>query len=44
MCNGLARCKALCRFAELLSLDNTVNPPIKDLDDRRSWLDVLGPH
>jgi hypothetical protein len=44
MIHGFARGKALRSFAELLGLDDTINPPIEDLDDGRSWLQILGPY
>jgi hypothetical protein len=44
MLNRLARGKAPCCFAKLLSLDDAVNPPIEDLDNDCSGLEALGPH
>jgi hypothetical protein len=44
MRNRLAGCNALCGFAELLSLDDAANPPVKDLDDGCPRLEILGPH
>jgi hypothetical protein len=44
MGDGFPGCQALRRFAELLGLDCTVNPTVKDRDDSCSRLQVLSPH